>query len=69
MFKRNVFKPFEDTYVKGAFRELNKALAKDGYPLLVQNLSSNVMDALVTIGRDYHNRENIKEEIDLERPF
>jgi hypothetical protein len=69
MFKRNVFKPFEDTYVKGAFRELNKALAKDGYPLLVQNLSSNVMDALVTIGRDYHNREIIKEEVDLERPF
>lgn len=69
MFKRNVFKPFEDTYVKSAFKELNNALSKDGYPLLMQNLSPNVMDALVTIGRDYHNREIVKEEVDLERPF
>lgn len=66
MFKKNIFQPFESAYVKSAFRELNKAMRKDGYVLLTERLSPNVIDALVSIGRDYHNRMDIKFEVDVE---
>lgn len=66
MFKKNIFQPFESAYVKSAFRELNKAMGKDGYALLTERLSPNVADALVSIGRDYHNRMDIKFEVDVE---
>lgn len=66
MFKKNIFQPFEHAYIKNAFKELNKAMRKDGYALLTEKLSPNVIDALVTIGRDYHNKMDIKFEIDIE---
>ena len=66
MFKKNIFQPFESAYVKSAFGELNKAMRKDGYTLLTERLSPNVVDALISIGRDYHNRMDVKFEVDVE---